>query len=110
MTKIYLDLFASDTTLIHRAAILGLWMTLKQLEKLFPHPSQRLGKLSWELTPNSISLSWKGQDEAVLDWLLKQAFQIDERGLISLTGLAPQSMSLINRVHLQEVLSKTLLQ
>jgi CRISPR-associated protein Cas8a1/Csx13 len=108
--KIYLHLDASDTTLIHRAGILGLWMTLKQLEKRFPHPSQRLGKLSWELTPNSISLDWEGQDEAVLDWILKEAFQIDERGLISLTGLNPQSMSLINRVHLQEVLSKTLLQ
>ncbi|WP_049557959.1 type I-MYXAN CRISPR-associated Cas8a1/Cmx1 [Limnoraphis robusta] len=109
-SKIYLHLDASDTTLIHRAGILGLWMTLKQLEKRFPHPSQRLGKLSWELTPNSISLDWEGQDKAVLDWLLKQAFQIDERGLISLTGLDPQSMSLINRVHLQEVLSQTLLQ
>ncbi len=93
--KIYLHLDAPDTTNIHRAALLGLWMTLKQLEKLFPKPSQRVGKLSWKLTPYSISLNWKGKDEIVLDWLLKQAFQVDNRGLISLTGLNPQSMPLI---------------
>ena len=108
--KIYLHLDAPDTTNIHRAAILGLWMTLKQLERLFPKPSQRVGKLSWKLTPYSVSLDWKGQDEIVLDWLLKQAFQIDNRGLISLTGLNPQSIPLINKIHIHQALTATLLQ
>ncbi len=57
-------------------------MTLKQLERLFPNPSQRVGELSWKLTPYSVSLYWQGQDETVLDWLLKQAFKVDNRGLI----------------------------
>ena len=70
--KIHLNLNAPDTTPIHRAGILGLWMTLKQLEKRFPKPCERLGKLSWELTTYSVSLDWKGQDKTVLDWLLKQ--------------------------------------
>ena len=100
--KIHLHLNAPDTTNIHRAALLGLWMTLKQLEGLFPNPFQRVGEISWKLTPHSISLDWKGQDEIVLDWLLKQAFQIDNRGLISLTGLNPQSMPLINKIHLHQ--------
>ena len=43
MSKLHLSLNAPDTTLIHRAGILGLWMTLKQLEQQFPTPSQRLG-------------------------------------------------------------------
>lgn len=109
-SKIHLHLNASDTTLIHRAGILGLWMTLKQLEKRFPHPSHRPGELSWKLTPYSVGLDWKGQDKTVLDWLLKQAFQVDERGLISLTGLNPQSIPLINKIHLHQALNDTLLQ
>ncbi len=108
--KIHLHLNAPDTTIIHRAGLLGLWMTLKQLEKLFPNPSQRVGEISWKLTPNSVSLDWNGQDKIVLDWLLKQAFKIDHRGLISLTGLNPQSMPLINKIHLHQVLTHTLLQ
>lgn len=108
--KIYLHLDAPNTTNIHRAAILGLWMTLKQLERLFPKPSQRVGKLSWKLTPYSVSLNWKGKDEKVLDWLLKQAFQVDNRGLISLTRLNPQSMPLINKTHVHQALTATLLQ
>ena len=108
--KIHLNLNAPDTTPIHRAGILGLWMTLKQLEKRFPKPCERLGKLSWELTTYSVSLDWKGQDKTVLDWLLKQAFQVDKRGLISLTGLNTQSIPLINKVHIHQVLNATLLQ
>lgn len=108
--KIYLHLDAPDTTNIHRAALLGLWMTLTQLERLFPNPSLRVGELSWKLTPYSVSLYWQGQDETVLDWLLKKAFQIDNRGLISLTGLNPQSMQLINKIHVHQALTATLLQ
>ena len=108
--KIHLHLNAPDTTNIHRAALLGLWMTLKQLEKLFPNPSQRVGEISWKLTPHSVSLDWKGQDEIVLDWLFKQAFKVDKKGLISLTGLNPQSMPLINKIYLHQALINTLLQ
>lgn len=110
MSKLHLSLNAPDTTLIHRAGILGLWMTLKQLKQQFPTSSQRNGQLSWKLTPYSISLDWTGQDEIVLDWLLKQAFQLDERGLITLIGLKPQSMPLIHKIHLHQALTATLLQ
>ncbi|NES71499.1 MAG: type I-MYXAN CRISPR-associated Cas8a1/Cmx1 [Okeania sp. SIO2D1] len=84
-------------------------LTTTQLERLFPKASQRVGKLSWKLTPYSVSLDWKGKDEIVLDWLLKKAFQIDNRGLISLTGLNPQSMPLINKIHIHQALTATLL-
>jgi hypothetical protein len=45
--KIYLTLNASDTTLLHRAGMAGFWMTLKQLERLFPSTHNRPGNLSW---------------------------------------------------------------
>jgi CRISPR-associated protein Cas8a1/Csx13 len=86
--KIHLTLNAPDLTTMHRAGMGGLWMTLKQLEHQFPTPASRPGNLSWSLTDSSITLDWQGQDFDVLDWLLRQSFQINEKGLITLTGLA----------------------
>ncbi|WP_189524940.1 hypothetical protein [Nostoc sp. 'Peltigera membranacea cyanobiont' 232] len=37
--KIQLNLGDPSITWIHRAGIAGLWMTLKQLEKLYPIPA-----------------------------------------------------------------------
>ncbi|WP_041934101.1 hypothetical protein [Gloeothece verrucosa] len=42
--------------------------------------------------------------------LLQQAFQVDKRGLILLTGLDPQTMPLINTINLHQALTATLLQ
>jgi CRISPR-associated protein Cas8a1/Csx13 len=74
--KIYLSLRASDTTIMHRAGMAGLWMTLQQLELHFPTPATRPGNLSWLLTNCSISLDWQGEDFTVLDWLLRQSFRL----------------------------------
>lgn len=60
--KIRLNLGDPSITWIHRAGIAGLWMTLKQLEKLYPIPTKRPGNLTWLLAPRSISLEWQGQD------------------------------------------------
>ena len=51
--KIFLSIQASDTTIIHRGGMTGLWMTLKQLAKKFPTPAERPGDLNWDLTPTS---------------------------------------------------------
>ena len=107
--KIYLTLSASDTTIMHRAGMAGLWMTLQQLELRFPIPATRPGNLSWLLTNCSISLDWQGEDFTVLDWLLRQSFQINEKGLISLTGLNSSSMELINQIHLHQAIGATFL-
>ena len=107
--KIYLTLSASDTTIMHRAGMAGLWMTLQQLEHHFPTPVSRPGNLSWLLTNGSISLDWQGEDFTVLDWLLRQSFQINEKGLISLTGLDSSSMELINQIHLHQAIGATFL-
>jgi CRISPR-associated protein Cas8a1/Csx13 len=107
--KIYLTLSASDTTIMHRAGMAGLCMTLQQLERHFPTPATRPGNLTWSVTNFSISLDWQGEDFTVLDWLLRQSFQINEKGLISLTGLDSSSMELINQIHLHQAIGATFL-
>jgi len=108
--KIQLNLGDYSTTLLHRAGIVGFWMTLKQLEKIYPTPAQRTGNLAWLLTPRSISLYWEGQDFIVLDWLLKQSFQISDQGLISLTGLNPQAMDIERQIIIHQGITGTFLQ
>jgi CRISPR-associated protein Cas8a1/Csx13 len=94
---------------MHRAGMAGLWMTLQQLERHFPTPATRPGNLSWSLTNGSISLDWQGEDFTVLDWLLRQSFQINEKGLISLTGLDSSPMEVINQIHLHQAIGATFL-
>ncbi|PHM10216.1 type I-MYXAN CRISPR-associated Cas8a1/Cmx1 [Nostoc sp. 'Peltigera malacea cyanobiont' DB3992] len=108
--KIQLSLGDPSITWIHRAGIAGLWMTLKQLEKLYPIPAERPGNLTWLLTPRTLSLEWQGQDFVVLDWLLKQSFQINEEGLISLTGLNTHSINIETQINIHLGITGTFLQ
>lgn len=85
--QLALHLNEPKLTPLHRVGLTGLWMSLKCLEEQYPLSSQRVGNLSWILTPKEIQLFWEGNDFEVLDWLLKQAFQIDEEGLISFFAL-----------------------
>lgn len=52
--KISLSLDACDTTIMHRAGMAGLYLTLKRLEEKYPNLNQREGNLSWLLTPHTI--------------------------------------------------------
>ncbi|MBD2359776.1 type I-MYXAN CRISPR-associated Cas8a1/Cmx1 [Anabaena minutissima FACHB-250] len=108
--KIQLNLGDPSMTLLHRAGVAGLWMTLKKLEKIYPTPAQRIGNLTWLLTPRCISLDWEGQDFTVLDWLLKQSFQISHEGLISLTGLDSQNMDIQNQLIIHQGITATFTQ
>ncbi len=107
--KIFLSTQASDTTIIHRGGMTGLWMTLKQLATKFPTTAERPGDLTWDLTPTSISLDWQGQDFPVLDWLLKQSFQLNQQGLISFAGLNPSSIDFIDQIHIHQAINDTFL-
>ncbi len=91
--KIELRLNEPGMTMLHRAGVAGLYMTLKALEKRYSTLKSRQGDIKWVLTTNSISLNWEGDDYAALDWLFRESFQISDLGLISLTGLNPQTMS-----------------
>jgi len=108
--KIQLNLNNRNMTLLHRAGIAGLWMTLKQLEEKYPSPTQRSGQLSWTLSSHSIDLCWDGVDLDVLNWLLKESFQIDDQGLIHLTGLATQMSNLHCQIAVHQGITGTFLQ
>jgi CRISPR-associated protein Cas8a1/Csx13 len=108
--KIQLDLANPSMTLLHRAGIAGLWMTLRQLEKQYPTPAERVGNLNWVLADCSISLSWQEEDFAVLDWLFKESFQISDEGLICLTGLNPQAINIENKLNMHLGIRNTFLQ
>ena len=85
-------------------------MTLKKLEKIYLTPAQRIGNLTWLLTPRCISLDWQGQDFTTLDWLLKQSFQISDEGLISLTGLDSQNMDIQTQIIIHQGITTTFTQ
>lgn len=89
--KIQLSLSDPGMTMLHRAGVKGLYMSLKALEKLYPTLKSRQGKFQWDLTNHFINLNWEGLDYEAIDWLLKKSFQISKSGLISLVGLNSQT-------------------
>jgi CRISPR-associated protein Cas8a1/Csx13 len=107
--RIELDLTAPNLTLLHRVGVAGLWMTLKQLEQQYPM-GRRPGHLTWSLSPQRIELHWQGNDFDVLDWLFRQAFQINNDGLIALTGLAPQRLNIQTQLVIHQGITGTFLQ
>lgn len=93
-------------TLLHRAGLAGLYMTLRQLEKEEVTPE---AGLQWQLNPQQVNLKWEGQDYQALDWLLHESFQIRE-GLIALRGLDSQSMRVDAQVIVHQGILGTFLQ
>lgn len=89
--KIELSLSDPAMTMLHRAGVAGLYMTLKALVNRYPTLKSRQGNFEWVLTNNSISLYWQENDYEALDWLFSESFQISDLGLISLLGLDSQT-------------------
>lgn len=96
--QLHFNLSEPNFTLLHRLGLAGLAMSLKQIEKQYPLPAQRPGKLNWCVDSRNIDLYWQGQDSLALDWLFKESFKINQRGLISFTGLNPESMPLPTQI------------
>ncbi len=86
--QLELDLGNPGYTLLHRAGLAGLWMTLKQLAKEKVTPP---GTFQWQLNHRQVILNWEGQDLEVLHWLLQESFQVAD-GLIALRGLDSKTM------------------
>jgi CRISPR-associated protein Cas8a1/Csx13 len=105
---ISLSLRNPQMTVLHRAGLAGLYMTLKKLETLFPSKKDRPGYLDWELTPYEINLKWIGNDFLVIEWLLHQSFQIDSDGLISFLGWNERN-SFLKKLHQHQVIKETFL-
>lgn len=93
-------------TLLHRAGLAGLWMTLFQFEQENFQPDN----LHWRLYPQGLTLEWEGIDLDVLDALFKQAFQIDDDGMIQLRGLDPQKLPPEERLICHEGMVNTFVQ
>ncbi|MGB5713051.1 MAG: type I-MYXAN CRISPR-associated Cas8a1/Cmx1, partial [Waterburya sp.] len=98
--KIEISLSDPAMTMLHRAGVAGLYMTLKALAKRYPTLKSRQGSFKWTLSKDLISLSWKGNDYEALDWLFSESFQISIDGLISLTGLQSHSRESQLAIHI----------
>lgn len=104
--QIELNLGNASYTLLHRAGLAGLYMTLEQLkdEKV----TTPYG-LNWELTPRQIKLAWEENDQGVLEWLLREAFQLNN-GIIALRGLDSKTMRKDAQVMVHQGILGTFLQ
>ncbi|GAB4525441.1 MAG: type I-MYXAN CRISPR-associated Cas8a1/Cmx1 [Pleurocapsa sp.] len=89
--KIEISLSDPGMTMLHRAGVAGLYMTLKALAKRYPTLKSRQRNFKWTLTENSISFYWKGDDYTALQWFFSESFQISDDGFISLAGLQNQT-------------------
>ncbi len=107
--KISLSLDAADTTIMHRAGMTGLYMTLKRLEQQYPSSLQRVAYVSWLLTTDTIKLFWEGSDLVALSWLIKESFKLDDTGLIHLAGLENDEIDLSHKIHIHEGISAVFL-
>ncbi|MEM7590202.1 MAG: type I-MYXAN CRISPR-associated Cas8a1/Cmx1 [Cyanobacteria bacterium P01_A01_bin.83] len=106
--KLEISLSDPAMTMLHRAGVAGLYMTLKALAKRYPTLKSCQGNFKWTLTKTRISLYWKGSDYEALDWLFSESFQISSDGLISLTGL--QSISKESQLAIHIGIKNTFLQ
>jgi len=106
--KLTFNLSNPHFTLLHRASLAGLWMTLKQLGEE-TQVSNRPGQVNWELTPRQVILQWNGNDFEALDWLLKESFQLEDRR-IYLKGLDSKTMPIQSQLILHQGILGTFLQ
>lgn len=93
-------------TLLHRAGLAGLWMTLKQLEK---EKAEVPSGFNWQLSKRQVNLNWNGNDRDTLEWFLKESFQLND-GIIALRGLDTKSMREDAQVIVHQGILGTLLQ
>ncbi|MBV9386241.1 MAG: type I-MYXAN CRISPR-associated Cas8a1/Cmx1 [Chroococcidiopsidaceae cyanobacterium CP_BM_ER_R8_30] len=107
MQKLTFHLSNPSYTLLHRAGLAGLWMTLQQLEKEGIKPQKGM---QWDLSPCQVVLSWEGNDRKALEWLLSESFRLTDDGLILLRGLNPKAMRKDTLVILHQGILGTFLQ
>ena len=72
--KLEFDLSNPSFTLLHRAGLAGLWMTLKQFEK---EKIEVPYELKWHLNERKVSLNWQGNDIDFFDLFLLDSFQFN---------------------------------
>jgi CRISPR-associated protein Cas8a1/Csx13 len=100
-----LDLFAPGMTLLHKAGLAGLWMTLRGFEER--HVQLKAG--SWKLAARSIELHWTDRT-AFFESLFTNSFKLTKSGLIWLSALGDPADNLQQAVIVHNALLGTFLQ
>jgi CRISPR-associated protein Cas8a1/Csx13 len=100
-----LDLFAPGMTMLHKAGLAGLWMTLKGFEER----RIQLKAGSWKLTDRSIELHWTHR-AAFFESLFANSFKLTSGGLIWLTALGDPADNLQQAVIVHNAVLGTFLQ
>jgi CRISPR-associated protein Cas8a1/Csx13 len=80
MSEFSLSIFDPNTLLPHRAGIAGLALALSVLDP-------KNAPLSWEVTENSVTLAWEGNDRDSFEWLLNKTYQLTNDGYIDSPAL-----------------------
>ncbi|HAA29891.1 MAG TPA: type I-MYXAN CRISPR-associated Cas8a1/Cmx1 [Cyanobacteria bacterium UBA8553] len=84
MRQFSLSLFDPNTLLPHRAGIAGLALALSALDS-------EDALIQWKISEDTVSLSWECSDKEALEWLVQQAYQIQDGLLVSPSlNLSPQ--------------------
>jgi len=92
LQSISFDLADPHMTLMHRAGLAGLYMTLQQLDREHQNFKQDPQiPLQWKYDSRSITLLWEGKALDALQWLFQQSFQL-QNGMICLRGLDAKQM------------------
>jgi CRISPR-associated protein Cas8a1/Csx13 len=100
-----LELFAPGMTLLHKAGLAGLWMTLKGFEER----RLQLKAGSWKLADRSVELHWTDR-AAFFESLFANSFKLTRSGLIWLTALGDPTDNLQQAVIVHSALLGTFLQ
>jgi CRISPR-associated protein Cas8a1/Csx13 len=84
LSQFNLSLFDPNTLLPHRAGIAGLALALSELD-------QSDAPIRWVVSEDTVSLHWDCCDKEAMEWLMQQAYQIQDGLLVSPSlNLSPQ--------------------
>lgn len=84
MSEFTLSIFDPNTLLPHRAGIAGLALALSVLDV-------EDAPITWEVTEDTVQLSWKGSDREAVQWLVEQTYQVHDGYLdVPALNLDPQ--------------------
>ena len=91
-TKLTLSLWDTCPTQLHRAGLGGLWFVLRSLS------SVKGEVIDWDISPDAdeITLTWNCSDNEALTWLLSQAYQLTEEGIIKIP--ANQNLTTLEQI------------
>lgn len=104
------DLWAPGMTILHRAGLGGLWMTLEQIEKDCKQRNQLQLYGSWTKDARSVTFEWQeGEHERFFNTLFELAYPI-HNGLICFCAYGDPYAQIEHTLMVHEVMLQTFLQ